>query len=201
MTELQGHSTKCLLFATNNLHKIQEVQHILIGRLQVLSLLDMGIQTDIPETGLTLHENAIQKATFIHANYGLDCFAEDTGLEVPFLDGAPGVYTARYAGVDANANENMTKLLKELGQTTMREAQFRTIIALWLNGKLNTFEGIVSGRIAYKQEGNGGFGYDPVFIPIGYDHSFAQLPEQVKHNISHRARAVSKLVEFLTASG
>lgn len=192
---------RSLLFATNNLHKIHEVQQILDGRWHLQSLRDRGILADLPETGMTLHENAIEKASFIYSTFGLDCFAEDTGLEVAFLDGAPGVYTARYAGHSATADENMSKLLKALGHTTNRNAQFRTVIALWLENKLNTFEGVVRGRIAYEKEGKGGFGYDPIFIPEGYNQSFSQLPPEIKQQISHRAMAVAKLSDFMAGFG
>lgn len=186
-----------LLFATNNVHKIEEVQLILGELCRVESLKDRGIKVDLPETGITLVENAIQKANYIHDNYGLDCMAEDAGLELDYLHGAPGVHTARYAGPDADAGSNMAKLLSELGDSSNRAAKFRTVIALWLEGVLYTFEGEVEGRIAYKQEGTGGFGYDPIFIPDGYSHTFAELPGHIKHAISHRARAVQKLAEFI----
>ncbi|MBP6183590.1 MAG: RdgB/HAM1 family non-canonical purine NTP pyrophosphatase [Saprospiraceae bacterium] len=194
---MESKKMRSLLFATNNGHKIAEVQQILGARWQIRSLKDQGIEADLPETGMTLHDNAVEKASFIHSTFGVDCFAEDTGLEVAFLGGAPGVYTARYAGVSATPDENMSKLLEALGDTKHRRAQFHTVIAMWLDKKLITFEGHVYGSIAYKLEGEGGFGYDPIFIPQGYDHSFAQLPPYIKQQISHRARAVAKLSDFI----
>lgn len=186
-----------LLFATNNLHKIQEVRQILGTSWEVLTLAEAGIEADLPETGDTLLANAIQKANHIHTEYGLDCFSEDTGLEVDALGGAPGVYTARYAGLPPDSQANMARLLKEMEGLTDRRARFHTVIALWWEGKQYTFEGEVRGRIATQPQGDGGFGYDPVFIPEGYDQTFAALAPEVKKDISHRAKAVARLIQFL----
>jgi XTP/dITP diphosphohydrolase len=185
-----------LLFATNNPHKLQEVQLILEGW-HIQSLAECHISCEIPETGQTLEANAIEKATFIRDHYHLDCFAEDTGLEVEALDGAPGVYTARYAGALADATSNMLKLLHALEGARNRKARFRTVLALCLEGEVHLFEGIVDGTIAMQASGKGGFGYDPIFIPDGYKKTFAELPPEVKKAISHRARAVAKLTAFL----
>lgn len=189
---------KKLLFATNNPHKVREVRDILRGSYQILSLEEAGIQADLPETGITLWDNAIQKATHIQQNYGLDCFSEDTGLEVDALSGAPGVHTARYAGPEADARANMAKLLDAMQDTAERSARFRTVIALYMNDELLTFEGVIEGHIALGATGSGGFGYDPIFIPTGYDASFAVLSPEVKSQISHRAKAMGKLVMHLT---
>lgn len=197
MSSLDKDNMPSLVFATNNPHKLREVRHILEGPWHIRSLDDCEIRCEIPETGDTLEANAIQKATFIRDRYGLDCFAEDTGLEVAALVGAPGVSTARYAGPDADAASNMRKLLQALEGSTDRSARFRTVIALCLHGEVHLFEGIVDGSIAQEQVGDGGFGYDPVFIPEGYERTFAQLPTEVKKSISHRARAIARLTDFL----
>lgn len=187
-----------LLFATNNVHKVREVREILGNRYVIRSLSDAGITEELPETGHTLEENAIQKATHIAENYGMDCFSEDTGLEVDALSGAPGVHTARYAGPDADPLANMSKLIDSLDGISDRKARFRTVIALWMEGRMHTFHGVVEGRIALSAAGQGGFGYDPVFIPEGYDESFAELDPKIKSSISHRAKAVKQLVRFLS---
>lgn len=187
-----------IVFATNNPNKIREIKEILGTNFEVVSLSEIGCHDDIPETGSTLEANAIQKAQYVHSRYGIDCFADDTGLEVSALGGAPGVHSARYAvGTDHNSEANMQRLLTELEGVTDRSARFRTVIALILDGKQYTFEGIVQGRIDTQKHGNGGFGYDPLFIPEGYTESFAALGEDIKNRISHRARAVAKLAEFL----
>lgn len=187
-----------LVFATNNAHKLEEVAAILGDKIELLSLNDINCHTDIPETADTLEENALLKSSFIHNNYGLDCFADDTGLEVEALNGAPGVYSARYAGGDGHDSQaNMCKLLAELKNETNRKAQFRTAISLILDGKKYLFEGVVKGEITDEKRGDSGFGYDPIFRPEGYDKTFAELGNDVKNRISHRARAVQKLCEFL----
>ena len=194
-----------IVFATNNEHKLKEIREILGDKFEIVSLKDIGCDVDIPETGNTLEENAHQKAEYIFDHYHLDCFADDTGLEVEALDGAPGVHSARYAeGTDHDSEANMNKLLKELDGKENRKARFRTVIALIqmegdnpLCSREYRFEGIVDGSIATEKSGNEGFGYDPVFIPEGYDKSFADLGEEIKNTISHRARAVAKLADHL----
>jgi XTP/dITP diphosphohydrolase len=191
-----------IVFATNNQHKLQEIRDILGSDFEIVSLNDIGCHADIPETGSTLEENAHQKAQYVFDHYHLSCFADDTGLEVEALNGAPGVHSARYAeGTDHNSEANMAKLLRELGDTTHREARFRTVISLLLTEddtySEHLFEGVVTGRIDTEKHGTEGFGYDPLFIPDGYDESFAQLGEEIKNQISHRARAVKKLEAFL----
>lgn len=188
-----------LVFATNNRHKLQEVSAMLGEKFELLSLSDIGCTVDIPETSDTLSGNALQKARYVKEHFGIDCFADDTGLEVKALDGAPGVHSARYAG-DHDSEANITKLLGELKDKKDRTARFRTVIALLNGEKEYLFEGIVNGRIAEKREGYEGFGYDPVFVPDGYDCSFAQLGNDIKNTISHRARAIGKLVEFLNSN-
>jgi len=186
-----------MIFATNNAHKLQEVSAMLGGKIELKSLRDVGCTDDIPETADTLEGNALMKARYIHERYGTDCFADDTGLEVAALNGAPGVYSARYAGPGHDSEANMQKLLTELEGKSDRRAQFRTVIALIKEGKEYLFEGIVTGSILEEREEGEGFGYDPIFRPDGYEHSFARLGDEVKNRISHRARAVEKLVEFL----
>ncbi|MCQ2066136.1 MAG: non-canonical purine NTP diphosphatase [Bacteroidaceae bacterium] len=187
-----------LVFATNNANKIGEVAAVLNKRFELMSLADIGCTADIPETADTFAGNALQKARFVKEHFGLDCFADDTGLEVTALGGAPGVHSARYAG-DHDSEANMRKLLAELEGKSDRSAQFRTVIALILNGEEHVFEGIVRGRISEEKRGTEGFGYDPLFIPEGYDESFAQLGMDIKNTISHRARAVAKLLEYLNS--
>ncbi|MCQ2064978.1 MAG: non-canonical purine NTP diphosphatase [Bacteroidaceae bacterium] len=187
-----------LVFATNNAHKLEEVRQILGSRYRILSLADIGCHEDIPETAGTFQGNALQKARFVKERYGYDCFADDTGLEVAALGGEPGVRSARYAG-DHDSNANMDKLLRELEEKTDRSAQFRTVIALILNGQEVLFEGIVKGRIAAERHGNGGFGYDPLFIPDGYDETFSEMGPESKNLISHRGRAVRKLTDYLNS--
>ena len=186
-----------MIFVTNNTHKLQEVSAMLDGKMALQSLRDIGCTDDIPETADTLEGNALMKARYIHERYGTDCFADDTGLEVAALNGAPGVYSARYAGPGHDSEANMQKLLTNLEGKSDRRAQFRTVIALIKEGKEYLFEGIVTGTILEEREEGEGFGYDPIFRPDGYEHSFARLGDEVKNRISHRARAVEKLVEFL----
>lgn len=187
-----------LVFATNNAHKLEEVAAILGDQVELLSLNDIGCQTDIPETAETLEGNALLKSSYIYKNYHLDCFADDTGLEVEALNGAPGVYSARYAGGEGHdAQANMLKLLHELDGKENRKAQFRTAISLILDGKEYLFEGVIKGEIIKEKRGDSGFGYDPVFMPKGYDRTFAELGNDIKNQISHRALAVQKLCEFL----
>jgi len=186
-----------LVFATNNLHKLKEVSAILEHKIELLSLDDINCHTDIPETSDTLEGNALLKAQFIHNNYNLDCFADDTGLEVEALDGEPGVYSARYAGETHNSEANMLKLLRNMEGKENRKAQFRTVISLILDETEYQFEGIVKGKIITEKRGLSGFGYDPVFIPEGYNETFAELGDEIKNKISHRAQAVNKLCKFL----
>ena len=187
-----------LVFATNNAHKLEEVAAILGDQVESLSLNDIGCQADIPETAETLEGNALLKSSYIYKNYHLDCFADDTGLEVEALNGAPGVYSARYAGGKGHdAQANMLKLLHELDGMENRKAQFRTAISLILDGKEYLFEGVIKGEIIKEKRGDSGFGYDPVFMPEGYDRTFAELGNDIKNQISHRALAVQKLCEFL----
>ena len=220
---------KKIVFATNNLHKLEEIRQILGSSMEVVSLADIGCHADIPETADTLEGNALQKAQYVWDHYHMSVFADDTGLEVDALGGAPGVHSARYAeGTDHNSEANMEKLLRELNGKTSRTARFRTVIALLLaeegdeaedakdeeavNGaeaakapcttpKEHLFEGRVDGTIATEKRGTAGFGYDPLFVPDGYDQSFAQLGTDIKNTISHRARAVEKLCCFLKQTG
>ena len=190
-----------LVVATNNAHKLEEIIAILGDSIEILSLKDINCDADIPETAETLEGNAILKASYIYNNYGLNCFADDTGLEVEALNGAPGVYSARYAqGEGSNAEENMKKLLQELSDKTNRKAQFRTAICLIIDGEQHLFEGIVKGEITTQKQGAEGFGYDPIFVPEGYTKTFAELGSDIKNSISHRARAVNKLCDYLKAA-
>lgn len=198
-----------IVFATNNQHKLDEIRNILGKDFEIVSLNEIGCHEDIPETGKTLEENAWQKANYIFNKYGLSCFADDTGLEVDALNGAPGVFSARYAEGEGHDSEaNMQKLLRELAENNNRKARFRTIIALILKDKSRgtgderreTFEGIVEGHIAHEKSGAEGFGYDPIFVPDGYNQSFAELGIDIKNQISHRARAVKKLAEYFNSS-
>lgn len=188
---------KDIVFATNNAHKLDEVRSILAPDYRIISLADLNCFDDIPETADTLDGNALLKAQYISEKYGCDCFADDTGLEVEALNGAPGVYSARYAGDSHDAKANMKKLLENLGDETNRKACFRTVIALIFNDKIHYFEGRIDGHIAKLPTGTTGFGYDPVFVPDGYSNSFAELGSEIKNTISHRALAVKKLAEFL----
>ena len=186
-----------LVFATNNKHKLEEVRAILGNRIDVLSLNDIDCHDDIPETADTLEGNALIKARYIHEKFGVDCFADDTGLEVEALGGEPGVYSARYAGEECNPEDNMHKLLQNLTGKNNRNAQFRTVIALIINGEEKLFNGIVKGTISNEKMGDAGFGYDPIFIPEGYSESFAQMTSDMKNSISHRYRATEELSNYL----
>ena len=187
-----------IVFATNNLNKLTEVRKILGNRFQVMSLAEIGCKDDIPEKGQTLKDNALIKAQWIYDRYHVNCFADDTGLEVEALGGAPGVYSARYAGGEGHDSEaNMKKLLSELEGKDNRKARFRTVIALIIDGKVTTFDGIVNGTITHEKRGGEGFGYDPIFMPEGHNQTFAELGVDIKNHISHRAKAVQKLADYL----
>jgi len=189
---------KRLVFATNNAHKLEEIRAILGNSIEILSLADIHCHADIPETADTLEGNARQKSRYVYEHYGLDCFADDTGLEVESLGGAPGVYSARYAdGQGHDSQANMNKLLKEMEEKNDRKAQFRTIISLIEKGEERQFEGIVKGQITREKRGESGFGYDPIFQPDGYETTFAELGSDIKNRISHRARAVAALCDYL----
>lgn len=187
-----------LVFATNNKHKLEEVQNIISDKIKILSLTDINCHDDIPETADTLEGNALLKARYIKDKYGYDCFADDTGLEVEALNNAPGVYSARYAGEEHDAEANMNKLLNELQGRENRKARFRTVVALIINDKEYFFEGIVNGTIIADKRGAAGFGYDPIFMPDGYTQTFAELGIDIKNTISHRALAIKKLTTFLS---
>lgn len=196
---------KKIVFATNNAHKLSEIRDILKDNFEVISLAELGCHDDIPETADTLEGNALQKAHYINDRYGVDCFADDTGLEVEAFNGGPGIYTARFGtmngyGESHDADANTRCLLDKLKGEENRKAQFRTAIALILDGEEHLFEGIVRGVITTEKRGEKGFGYDPVFMPEGYDGTFAELGVEVKNEISHRARAVKKLAEYLCLS-
>lgn len=186
-----------IVFATNNPNKLKEIKALMPLGIDILSLKEIGCNEEIPETGITLEANAFQKAYYIKEHYGYDCFADDTGLEIEALFGAPGVYSARYAGPERNAEANMEKILNELKGNVNRKAQFRTAIALILNGEEQLFEGMVEGHISEARQGKEGFGYDPIFLPKNEQRSFAQMSMSEKGAISHRGRAVRKLVDFL----
>jgi XTP/dITP diphosphohydrolase len=187
-----------LIFATHNPHKLLEVQAVLPKRIDLLSLSDIHCTQEIPETANTLEGNAQLKADYVTRHYKMDCFADDTGLEIEALNGAPGVYSARYAGVENNAVANMQKVLSRLKGISNRKAQFRTVIALNLEGKQYQFEGVCKGEILTQKHGGHGFGYDPIFKPEGFDNSFAEMSLEEKSAISHRGRAIQKLVSFLS---
>lgn len=187
-----------IVFATNNAHKLSEIRQIVQGRMEILSLGDIRCHEEIPETAPTIEGNALQKARYVAGKYHVSCFADDTGLEVEALGGLPGVHTARYADEEGHDSErNMQKLLSELRGKENRKAQFRTAIALVMGGEEHLFEGIVSGLILQEKQGDKGFGYDPVFQPEGFMKSFAELGEDIKNQVSHRARATKKLLDFL----
>ena len=187
------------VFATNNAHKLEEVTAILGNRIELLSLKDIHCYVDIPETADTLEGNALLKSQYIFENYQMDCFADDTGLEVEALNGEPGVYSARYAGDGHNAKANMLKLLRSMEGIENRKAQFRTVFALIINGKEHLFEGTIKGEIIKGRRGNSGFGYDPIFVPEGYSQTFAEMGNELKNKISHRAIATNKLCKFLNS--
>ena len=186
-----------LVFASNNKNKIQEIQQLVPNSIQILSLEEIGCTENIPETAETIEGNAILKANYVTEKYGYDCFADDTGLEVEVLNGAPGVYSARYAGEHKNADDNMDKLLSELQEKSNRKANFKTVIALNLNGKQKLFTGIINGKIIKERKGTNGFGYDPIFVADGYDKTFSELTMEEKSTISHRGIAVKQLLTFL----
>lgn len=187
-----------LVFATNNPNKLREIREILSGTgFEILSLQDIGCNDEIAEPFETLNENAHAKAEYIFQKYGLDCFADDTGLEIEALNGRPGVFSARYSGSEANSQKNMAKVLAEMKGVEHRNARFRTVISLILEGKMHEFEGVVQGRISKEQLGTDGFGYDPIFVPDTYKKSFAEMSLEEKNKISHRGKAVEKLVNFL----
>ena len=186
-----------IVFATNNAHKLNEIRKISKDQLEILSLSDINCHEDIPETGDTLQENALIKAQYVKDIFGLDSFADDTGLEVEVLNNAPGIYSARFAGENCDSEDNMRKLLHDLEGVENRNARFRTVIALLLNGEIHYFEGEIAGEIIDAKRGSNGFGYDPIFRPHGYDKTFGELPEEVKNKLSHRAIATQKLVRFL----
>lgn len=189
-----------LVFASNNLNKIKEIQSILNGSIQILSLKEIGCHEEIPETADTIEGNAILKANYVTEKYGYDCFADDTGLEVTALNGAPGVFSARYAGEQKDANDNMDKLLDALKEESDRTAKFKTVIALNLNGEQHLFTGIAKGEITLSKTGNHGFGYDPIFQPENYTETFAELASEIKNKISHRAKATEQLIDFLNST-
>ena len=186
-----------IIFASNNKHKAEEIRAILGAQFDIITLKEAGIEIDIPEPHETLTENAREKSMVIHRLTGMDCFSEDSGLEVDALNGAPGVRSARYAGEQANANDNLQKLLAEMKEIANRAARFKTVISLILNGQEYTFEGDCEGTITHSASGTTGFGYDPVFMPTHYDQTFAELGIEVKSAISHRKRAMEKMTTFL----
>ena len=186
-----------IVFATNNQYKLDEIRKISKGQLEILSLNDIDCYEDILETGITLKENALIKAQFVKNKFGLDCFADDTGLEVDALDNAPGIYSSRYAGPKCDPQDNMQKLIHSLQGKENRNAQFRTVIALILDGKESFFEGIIRGEITHQKEGTNGFGYDPIFKPVGHHKTFGELSDDIKNSLSHRAIATQKLFTFL----
>jgi XTP/dITP diphosphohydrolase len=189
-----------IVFATNNANKIQEIQSMLPENIEIISLESIGCFEEIPETADTIEENAIMKANYVTEKYGYDCFADDTGLEVDALNGEPGVFSARYAGEQRSADDNMNKLLSNLEDKTNRKAQFKTVITLNLKGKQYLFIGIARGEITLEKAGNKGFGYDPIFRPENYQETFAQLPLETKNKISHRGKATVELIAFLANS-
>ncbi len=188
---------KDIVFATNNKHKLEEVRAIMGHAFNILGLQEIGCNDDIPETADTFEGNALQKAEYIHEQYGYDCFADDSGLEVESLGNAPGVYSARYAGEPSDSLRNMEKLLKELEGKNNRRARFRTVIALVYDGEVKYFEGCIEGEILESKHGDKGFGYDPLFLPQGYDRTFAEMDAAEKNKISHRALATAKLIDYL----
>lgn len=186
-----------LVFASSNKNKIFEIQSMLPETIKILSLEDIGCFEEIPETADTIEGNAVLKANYVNSKYGYDCFADDTGLEVVALNGEPGVLSARYAGEQRNSDDNMNKLLEALSDQINRKAQFKTVIALNIKGKQTLFTGIAEGQITSEKTGNGGFGYDPIFQPLGYTETFAELSLEIKNEISHRGKATQELINFL----
>ena len=189
-----------LVFATQNKNKVKEIQALMPKGIELLSLEEIGCSEDIPETSPTIEGNAIQKADYVKEKYGYDCFADDTGLEVAALNGAPGVYSARYAGEEKSSDANIEKLLKELQNKEDRSARFKTVIALHFEGQLHTFTGICPGNVIFERKGSQGFGYDPVFQPEGKELTFAEMDLSEKSEISHRARATQQLIDFLAST-
>jgi XTP/dITP diphosphohydrolase len=187
-----------IVFATNNLNKLREIKALMPSNIEIVGLSDIGCSEEIPETGATLEANAFQKANYVKEHYGYDCFSDDSGLEIESLNGEPGVYSARYAGPEKNAQANMTKILNQLKGVENRNAQLRTVIALILEGEKTLFEGKAMGTISEKEQGEEGFGYDPIFIPENERRSFAQMTMKEKGEISHRGKAVRRLISFLT---
>ena len=188
---------KNIVFATNNKNKLREIRDIVGSRYNILSLSDINCHEDIPETADTIEGNALLKARFVKEKYGYDCFADDTGLEVEALDNRPGVYSARFAGEECNSEKNIDKLLSGLKGIENRKARFRTVIALLKGEKEEEFEGVIYGNISHERHGEGGFGYDKVFVPENYDRTFAEMLPEEKNSISHRAKATRLLIEFL----
>ncbi len=186
-----------LVFASNNSNKIAEIQALVPKSIEILSLKDIGCTEEIPETAETIEGNAILKANYVTKKYGFNCFSDDSGLEIDFLNGAPGVFSARFAGEQKNDKDNIIKVLRELDGVKNRKAQFKTVIALNLNGQQNLFTGIIKGTITETEKGNQGFGYDPIFLPINYTNTFAELNQSEKSAISHRGQAVAQLLDFL----
>lgn len=189
-----------IVFATSNQNKAIEVQKLLPETIQILTLNDLDINEDIPETANTFEGNAIQKAEYIVNRFGIDCFADDSGLEIEVLNGEPGVFSARYAGADRDDNKNTELVLKKMEEFTDRKARFKTVIALHLNNKLHLFEGIVKGKIRYERSGTDGFGYDPIFEPENSNKTFAEMSLEEKNILSHRAKAVEKMIQFLESN-
>lgn len=186
-----------LVFATNNKNKIKEIKHLIGNSIELLSLADIGCVEDIPETADTIEENAIQKAEYVYKNYGFNCFADDTGLEIEALNGEPGVFSARYAGEQRSAEDNMNKVLDKMKNERDRRARFKTVISLIIDGNLNSFEGIVDGKITQVKSGNEGFGYDPIFKPEGFELTYSEMDLELKNKMSHRALATNKLIVHL----
>ena len=186
-----------ICFATNNAKKLEEVKAALGDKIQIVSLQEIGCTEELPETGDTLEHNAFQKATYVKEHYGIDCFADDSGLEVDSLEGEPGVYSGRYAGEPRSDERNIDLLLRNLQNSSNRAAKFRTVIALLYKGEKYQFEGAIEGKILTERSGNGGFGYDPIFLPDGYSKSFGEFTLEEKNQISHRGKAVRKLTAFL----
>lgn len=189
---------KELIFVSHNAHKLEEVKAIVGNNFEVKNLSDINVFDEIPETGLSFKENAQQKAEYIYKKLNCNCFADDSGLSVDALDGEPGIYSARYAGEPCNMQNNIAKLLNNLKEKSDRKAQFTTVIAVVLDGEYHFFEGVIRGKIIDTPRGDNGFGYDPIFVPDGYDQTFAELPTEIKNNISHRAIAIQKFQEFIS---
>ncbi len=187
-----------LIFATNNPHKSREIQALVPEKITILSLKDINFQGEIPENQSTLEGNAREKAFYIYERYRNNCFADDTGLEIDALNGEPGVYSARYAGADKDPQANMDKVLRELEGIPDRRARFRCVISLIIDGEEKQFEGVVNGQILQEKRGSEGFGYDPIFLPAGYDKTFAEMPLELKNKISHRSQAINKLADYLS---